>query len=134
MKIISLPKMFNISAFQAIVITFIFFCASGLSEIVRGGLKAIGKGQFEAAESQGFIFVQTIIYIILPQTIKLVIPQLLQTIITIFKDSSYLSTIGVVDFMYQGRRLMAHFFKQIKLCLSLFIWQEFTLLLTLVYR
>lgn len=36
--------MFNISAFQAIVITFIFFCASGLSEIVRGGLKAIGKG------------------------------------------------------------------------------------------
>ena len=46
--------MFNISAFQANVITFIFFCASGLSEIVRGGLKAIGKGQFEAAESQGF--------------------------------------------------------------------------------
>lgn len=33
----TLPKMFNISAFQAIVITFIFFCASGLSEIVRGG-------------------------------------------------------------------------------------------------
>lgn len=58
----------------------------------------------------------------------------LTTIITIFKDSSYLSTIGVVDFMYQGRRLMAHFFKQITLCLSLFIWQEFTLLLTLVYR
>lgn len=107
----TLPKIFNISAFQAIVITFIFFCASGLSEIIRGGLKAIGKGQFEAAQSQGFTFVQTIMYIILPQTIKLVIPQLLQTIITIFKDSSYLSTIGVVDFMYQGRRLMAHFFQ-----------------------
>lgn len=36
---------------------------------------------------------------------------MLQTIITIFKASSYLSKIGVVDFMYQGRRLMAHFFQ-----------------------
>ena len=82
-----------------------------ISEVVRSGIESVSRGQYEAAESQGFTFVQTIIYIILSQTIKLVIPQLLQTIITIFKDSSYLSTIGVVDFMYQGRRLMAHFFQ-----------------------
>lgn len=43
--------MFNISAFQAIVITFIFFCASGLSEVVRSGIESISRGQFEAAES-----------------------------------------------------------------------------------
>lgn len=82
-----------------------------ISEVVRSGIESVSRGQFEAAESQGFTFVQTIIYIILPQTIKLVIPQLLQTIITIFKAFSYLSKIGVVDFMYQGRRLMAHFFQ-----------------------
>lgn len=106
----TLPRYFGISAFTAIVIMFICFCASGLSEIVRGGLKSIGKGQIEAAFSQGFTFFQTIYYIILPQTIKLIVPQLLQTIITIFKDSSYLSTIAIADFMYQGRTLMAHFF------------------------
>lgn len=58
-----------------------------LIEVVRSGIESVSRRQYEAAESQGFIFVQTIIYIILPQTIKLVIPQLLQTIITIFKDS-----------------------------------------------
>ena len=56
-----------------------------ISEVVRSGIESVSRGQYEAAEFQGFTFVQTIIYIILPQTIKLVIPQLLQTIITIFK-------------------------------------------------
>ena len=48
-----------------------------ISEVVRSGIESVSRRQYEAAESQGFIFVQTIIYIILPQTIKLVIPQLL---------------------------------------------------------
>lgn len=107
----TLPSVLGITAYQAIVIMFICFCASGLSEIVRGGLTAISKGQFEAAESQGFTFIQTIRYIILPQTIQMIIPQLLQTVITIIKDSSYLSTIGIADFMYQGRVVMAHYFQ-----------------------
>lgn len=107
----TLPSVLGVTAYQAVVITFICFCASGLSEVVRGGLKSVGKGQFEAAQSQGFNFFQTLRYIVLPQTLKLITPQLLQTIITIIKDSSYLSTIGIAEFMYNGRVLMAHFFQ-----------------------
>ena len=107
---IGLPYLgFNLDS--TIIAVIIISHGAYISEVVRSGIESVSRRQYEAAESQGFIFVQTIIYIILPQTIKLVIPQLLQTIITIFKDSSYLRTIGVVDFMYQGRRLMAHFFQ-----------------------
>lgn len=109
---IGLPYLgFNLDSTIIAVIIISLYHGAYISEVVRSGIESVSRGQYEAAESQGFTFVQTIIYIILPQTIKLVIPQLLQTIITIFKDSSYLSTIGVVDFMYQGRRLMAHFFQ-----------------------
>lgn len=109
---IGLPYLgFNLDSTIIAVIIISLYHGAYISEVVRSGIESVSRRQYEAAESQGFIFVQTIIYIILPQTIKLVIPQLLQTIITIFKDSSYLSTIGVVDFMYQGRRLMAHFFQ-----------------------
>lgn len=109
---IGLPYLgFNLDSTIIAVIIISLYHGAYISEVVRSGIESVSRGQFEAAESQGFTFVQTIIYIILPQTIKLVIPQLLQTIITIFKDSSYLSKICVVDFMYQGRRLMAHFFQ-----------------------
>ena len=109
---IGLPYLgFNLDFTIIAVIIISLYHGAYISEVVRSGIESVSRGQYEAAESQGFTFVQTITYIILPQTIKLVIPQLLQTIITIFKDSSYLSTIGVVDFMYQGRRLMAHFFQ-----------------------
>ncbi len=109
---IGLPYLgFNLDSTIIAVIIISLYHGAYISEVVRSGIESVSRGQYEAAESQGFTFVQTITYIILPQTIKLVIPQLLQTIITIFKDSSYLSTIGVVDFMYQGRRLMAHFFQ-----------------------
>lgn len=102
---------FNLDSTIIAMIIISLYHGAYISEVVRSGIESVSRGQYEAAESQGFTFVQTIIYIILSQTIKLVIPQLLQTIKLIFKDSSYLSTIGVVDFMYQGRRLMAHFFQ-----------------------
>ena len=109
---IGLPYLgFNLDSTIIAMIIISLYHGAYISEVVRSGIESVSRGQYEAAESQGFTFVQTIIYIILSQTIKLVIPQLLQTIITIFKASSYLSKIGVVDFMYQGRRLMAHFFQ-----------------------
>ena len=62
-------------------------------------MNSIPKGQFEAAQSQGFSFLQTLWYIILPQTYKKVIPALLSQVITIIKDTSFLKMVDVAEFM-----------------------------------
>ena len=76
---IGLPYLgFNLDSTIIAVIIISLYHGAYISEVVRSGIESVSRRQYEAAESQGFIFVQTIIYIILPQTIKLVIPQLLQ--------------------------------------------------------
>lgn len=75
------------------------FTSAVMAEIFRGGLNAIPKGQFEAAQSQGFTFLQTLWYIVLPQTYKKVIPALLSQVITVIKDTSFLKMVDVAEFM-----------------------------------
>ena len=75
------------------------FTSAVMAEILRGGLNAIPKGQFEAAQSQGFTFFQTLWLIVLPQTYKKVIPALLSQVITVIKDTSFLKMVDVTEFM-----------------------------------
>lgn len=91
---------------RALVATVIFNAAI-ISEIIRGGLNSIPKGQIEAGRSQGFGFVQIMIYIILPQTFRRIIPTLTSQCITIIKDTSYLAQIGVAELMFVIKKLMS---------------------------
>ena len=91
---------------RALVATVIFNAAI-ISEIIRGGLNSIPKGQIEAGRSQGFSFVQIMIYIILPQTFRRIIPTLTSQSITIIKDTSYLAQIGVAELMFVVKKLMS---------------------------
>ncbi len=91
---------------RALVATVIFNAAI-ISEIIRGGLNSIPKGQIEAGRSQGFSFVQIMIYIILPQTFRRIIPTLTSQSITIIKDTSYLAQIGVAELMFVIKKLMS---------------------------
>lgn len=75
------------------------FTSAVMAEILRGGLNSIPRGQFEAAQSQGFTFLQTLWYVVLPQTYKKVIPALLSQVITIIKDTSFLKMVDVAEFM-----------------------------------
>lgn len=75
------------------------FTSAVMAEIVRGGLNAVPKGQFEGAQSQGFGFAQTLWYIVLPQTYRKVLPALMSQIITIIKDTSFLKMVDIPELM-----------------------------------
>ena len=68
-----------------------------VAEVVRGGLQALPKGQYEAAESLALGYWKTQGLVILPQALKLVIPGLVNTIIALFKDTSLVIIIGLFD-------------------------------------
>ena len=102
-------KAFRLDPYVAVMVMFVFFFSAIVCETMRSGLNSINKGQHEAAASQGFSFAGTLRYILVPQAIKAVTPQLLSTLITIIKDTSFLSTISIAELMYQGRAVMAQY-------------------------
>lgn len=74
-----------------------------LSQIIRSGVASISRGQREAAKVLGFTHYQTIRYIILPQAIRVVLPSLGNEFITLVKDSSLASTVGVMELTKEGQ-------------------------------
>jgi general L-amino acid transport system permease protein len=77
----------------------ILFAAAYLAEVVRGGLQAIPRGQYEAAEALGLSFAKRTVLVILPQALKISIPPLVNTFIGLFKDTSLVVIIGVFDLL-----------------------------------
>ena len=75
------------------------FASAYMAEVVRGGLQAIPKGQYEGADSLGLGYWQKMYLIILPQALKLVIPGIVNTFIGLFKDTSLVSIIGMFDLL-----------------------------------
>ncbi len=71
-----------------------------VSEVIRTGIEAVPKGQFEAAYSQGFGYLQTMYYVILPQTIKLIMPALANQALNLVKNTSVLAMVAGLDLMY----------------------------------
>ena len=75
------------------------FSSAYMAEVVRGGLQAIPKGQYEGADSLGLGYWQKMRLIILPQALKLVIPGIVNTFIGLFKDTSLVYIIGMFDLL-----------------------------------
>jgi general L-amino acid transport system permease protein len=73
------------------------FQAAYIAEVVRGGLQAIPRGQYEAADSLGLSYWQGMILIILPQALKISIPNLVGSFISLFKDTTLVLIIGLFD-------------------------------------
>jgi len=82
--------------------------AAYLSQTILTGITSVSKGQLEAAKTLGFSPVQTIRYIIFPQAIRTVFPNLESEIVTLIKDSSLASTIGVYEITQQGQIIINH--------------------------
>ena len=81
-----------------------------MAEVVRGGLNAIPKGQFEAAHSQGFTLMGTLRYIILPQCFRRIVPTMLSQIITVVKDTSFMAQVAVAELLFRTKNLMSIFY------------------------
>jgi general L-amino acid transport system permease protein len=80
-------------------IAVILFAAAYLAEIIRGGLQAIPKGQYEAADALGLGYWRKTRLVIIPQALTLVIPPLVNTFIGTFKDTSLVLVIGLFDLL-----------------------------------
>jgi general L-amino acid transport system permease protein len=83
------------------------FSAAYLAENVRGGLQAIPQGQYEAAHALGLNGFHTMAFIILPQAIRLVIPVLVGQFISLYKDTSLVATVGLLDLLGIARSVLA---------------------------
>lgn len=82
-----------------------------LSEIYRAGIESIGKGQTDAARAIGLTHFQALRFVILPQAIRRVLPPLGNDFISMLKDSSLVSVLGVADITFRGKVYAAGTFK-----------------------
>jgi general L-amino acid transport system permease protein len=98
-----LPEGMNIDKLLRAQIAIILFAGAYLAEVVRGGLQALPKGQYEAAEALGLSYWQKTGLIILPQALRMVIPPLVNTFIGFFKDTSLVLIIGIFDLLTAGK-------------------------------
>jgi general L-amino acid transport system permease protein len=94
-----LPEGFSIDKLLRAQIAFILFAAAYEAEVIRGGLQAIPKGQYEAADALGLSYWEKTGFIILPQALKLVIPPMVNTFIGFFKDTSLVVIISMFDLL-----------------------------------
>ncbi|SDA53379.1 amino acid ABC transporter permease [Sinorhizobium sp. NFACC03] len=94
-----LPQGVTFDKFLRALIGVSLFASAYMAEVVRGGLQAIPKGQYEGADSLGLSFWQKMNLIVLPQALKLVIPGIVNTFIGLFKDTSLVSIIGMFDLL-----------------------------------
>ncbi len=79
------------------VIMITMFSAAYIAEVIRGGLAALPKGQYEAADSLGLDYAQAMRLIILPQALKISIPGIVNVAVGLFKDTTLVSVISMFD-------------------------------------
>lgn len=94
-----LPAEITIDKLLRALVGVALFSGAYLAEVIRGGLQAIPRGQYEGADALGLSYPQKMGLIILPQALKLVIPGIVNSFIALFKDTSLVLTIGVFDLL-----------------------------------
>ena len=97
----------NIPTFPLGVIVLSMNSCAYMCEIFRAGIQSIHKGQFEAARSLGMNGAQTMLFVIIPQTIRRVIPTLTSEFILLYKDTSMLAAVGVMEVVMYAKTIVA---------------------------
>jgi len=102
---VNLPEM--VSAVLALSIN----SAAYVAEVIRAGIQAVDKGQMEASRSLGMPYGMAMRYIIIPQAIKNILPALGNEFITVIKESSVVSVIGIKELMYNADTVRGNTFR-----------------------
>lgn len=92
-----LPPQSNFDVVLRVIILVTFFSAAYLAEVIRGGLAALPKGQYEAADALGLDYWQAQRLIIMPQALKVSIPGIVSSFIGLFKDTTLVAFVGLMD-------------------------------------
>ncbi|MGX4763061.1 amino acid ABC transporter permease [Holzapfeliella sp. JNUCC 72] len=101
----------KIDGFMAGSIGLTIYTSAFIAEVVKAGILSIGKGQMEAARSNGMSYLQAMWYIVLPQAFKVVIPPLGNQFINLVKNSSILAFVAGADLMYQANSIASTTFQ-----------------------
>ncbi len=91
------PPGTGLDLFLRVIIMITLFSSAYIAEVIRGGLAALPKGQFEAADSLGLNYTQATRLIILPQALKISIPGIVNVAVGLFKDTTLVSVISMFD-------------------------------------
>ncbi|MGO1337602.1 MAG: amino acid ABC transporter permease, partial [Leuconostoc fallax] len=101
----------NLSAFAAGALAMGLNSAAYVTEIIRSGINSVSAGQMEAARSLGLSNGKTMRYVILPQAVKNILPALGNEFVTVIKEGSVVSVIGVGELMFQTGVIQGASFK-----------------------
>jgi general L-amino acid transport system permease protein len=94
-----LPGGLSVNKLLSALIAVALFSSAYMAEVVRGGLQAIPKGQYEAAQAMGLGYWQGMAFVILPQALRLSLPNIVGNFIGLLKDTSLVSIIGFFDLL-----------------------------------
>ncbi len=102
-----LPKGTEFDIILRVMIMITIFAAAYMAEVIRGGLAALPKGQYEAADALGLDYWQAQRLIIMPQALKISIPGIVSTFIGLFKDTTLVSIIALLDILGWAKTIQA---------------------------
>lgn len=120
--------------FTAASLTFILNYAAYFTEIFRGGIQSIEKGQYEAAKVLGMNYRQTMTRIILPQTIKRVLPPISNEAITLVKDTALIVVLGIGDVLRNSKEIVARDFTIIPFIIAAGIYLILNYMMVLLFK
>jgi general L-amino acid transport system permease protein len=102
-----LPGSWKIDALLRVLIGVVLFSGAYMAEVVRGGLQAIPRGQFEGAMALGLGYWRMMGFVVLPQALRLVIPGIVNSFISLFKDTTLVLIVAIFDLLGQLRAAFA---------------------------
>jgi len=102
-----LPQDMQGSKLLRVLVAFTLFAAAYLAEVIRGGLQAVPKGQFEAASALALGYWRTVGYVVLPQALRISIPGIVNVFIGFFKATAIVVVVGIFDLMTAAKQAVS---------------------------